>query len=77
LETTSSADAESELKKHIAVLEELAQGSAGKGEAWQRFGLLADAYLKLADLYASRMEDNLAAEYRRKAEDARAANPPP
>jgi len=76
-ETRSSADAESELKDRIAVLAELAQGSVGKSEAWQRYGLLADAYLEMADLYAGRNEDTLAAEYRQKAEKTRAAHPPP
>jgi hypothetical protein len=76
-EAASSADAESELTDRIATLEELARGSAGKSEAWQRYGLLADAYLELADLYAGRGEDALAAQYTEKAEHARAAHPPP
>jgi 4-amino-4-deoxy-L-arabinose transferase-like glycosyltransferase len=75
--TTSPTDAEVEFQDRIAVLEELAQNSAGKGEAWQRYGLLADAYLALADLYASRGEATLAAEYRQRAEETRAAAPPP
>jgi hypothetical protein len=72
----SPVDAEAELKDRIAVLEELAQNSAGEGEALRRYDLLADAYAKLADLYAGRNEDTLAAEYRQKAEETRAAHPP-
>jgi hypothetical protein len=75
--TMAPTDAEAELKDRIVVLEQLAQNSAGKGEAWQRHGLLADAYLALADLYAGRGQAALAAEYRQKAEETRAAAPPP
>jgi Dolichyl-phosphate-mannose-protein mannosyltransferase len=74
---TSSIGAEAELQDRIAVLEELAQNSAGKAEAWQRHGLLADDYLALADLYARQGEATLAAEYRQKSEETRAAAPPP
>jgi hypothetical protein len=73
----ASADAEANLQHRIAVLEDLAQRSAGKYEAWLRHDLLADAYLALGELYASHGEPTLAAEYKDKANEARAAAPPP
>lgn len=75
--TRASAGAESELKDRITTLEVLAQNSAGESEAAQRYGLLADAYVEMAGLYAGRHEDTLAAEYRHRAEQARAAHPAP
>lgn len=70
-------DAERPLKDRIAVLEDLAAVSAGKYEAWQRHSLLADAYETLSDLYEDHGDSTLAAEYQRKAEEARVAAPPP
>lgn len=70
-------DAEAGLKDRIAVLEDLAQKSSGKYEAWQRYGLLADACESLADLYDNRGESTLAIGYRNKAEETRAAFPRP
>jgi hypothetical protein len=73
----ASADTESTLKDRIAVLEELARNSAGEGEARMRYGLLADSYLEMADLYASRNEHTLSMEYRQMATTIRAAHPSP
>jgi hypothetical protein len=73
----ASTDAEANLQHRIAVLGDLAQRSAGKYEAWLRHDLLADAYLTLGELYASHGEPTLAAESRDKAEEVRAAAPPP
>ena len=73
----SSTGTEAELKDWITVLEDLAQNVTGKFETYERHRLLADAYQKLSDHYASQGESALAAEYRDKAEKARAAAPPP
>lgn len=73
-ETASSGDTDSELVERIAVLEELAQQSAAKNEERQRYGLLVEAYLELADLYTERHEDIVAADCRQKAEQVRAAH---
>lgn len=70
-------DAETNLQHRVSVLEDLAQRSAGKYEAWLRHDLLADAYLALGELYNSHGESALAAEYKDKAEEVRAAAPPP
>jgi hypothetical protein len=77
IETGSYTDAELELKERSATLEALAQDSVDRNELWQRYGLLADGYLELADLYAGRGEDALATRYRRQAEQVRAAHPRP
>jgi len=77
IETGSYTDAELELKECIATIEALAQDSVDRNEFWQRYGLLADGYLELADLYAGRGEDALATQYRRQAEQIRAAHPSP
>jgi len=69
------ADAEANFRDRIALLEELAQASVGKQEAWQRYSVLADAYQSLADLYAGQGKFNLAAEYQKRAEETRAAAP--
>lgn len=69
------ADAEANLRDRIALLEELAQASGGKQEAWQRYSVLADAYQSLADLYTGQGKFNLAAEYQKRAEETRAAAP--
>jgi len=71
-------DTEARLQDRIALLEELAQDNPGGQETkWQRHSVLADAYQSLGDLYGDRGETLLAAEYGRKAEEARAAAPPP
>jgi hypothetical protein len=70
-------DAEANLKDRIAVLEELVHGPAGKHGRWVRHSILADAYQSLGDLHASRGNSTLAAEYWYKAEETRAAAPPP
>jgi hypothetical protein len=74
---TAPADPEEVLQERIAILADLAAGSSGRYEAWQRYGLLADAYEVLAGLYAGLGEDALAETYRLKAEEARATAPPP
>jgi hypothetical protein len=71
------ADLEVVLQERIAVLADLATGSSGKYEAWQRYSLLADAYDALAELYSERGEDALAETYRSQAEEARATALPP
>jgi hypothetical protein len=76
-ETSSSGETESALKDQIAALEHLARDSAGASEAYQRYGLLADAYEQLADFYAARGEYSLAGTYNQKADEVRAANPLP
>jgi 4-amino-4-deoxy-L-arabinose transferase-like glycosyltransferase len=73
----ATTDAEANLKDRIAVLQELVQGPAGAYGRWVRYGILADAYQALGDLYASQGESSLAAEYWSKAEETRAAAPPP
>jgi hypothetical protein len=71
------AGAEAHLQERIAVLEQLAQVSADRQEAWLRHSVLADAYESLAGVYENRGELSLAAEARAKAEEARAAAPRP
>jgi hypothetical protein len=73
----SLTDAEVDLKDRIAVVEALVQGPAGQYGEWVRYGILADLYQALGDLYASQGEDTLAAESWDKAEAIRAAAPPP
>jgi hypothetical protein len=73
----SLTDAEADLKDRITVVEDLAQGPAGQYGEWVRYGILADLYQSLGDLYASQGEDTLAAESWDKAEAIRAAAPPP
>ncbi len=75
--TLAPTEPEADLQDRIAVLEDLAQNSAGKAEAWQRYGLLADAYQALGDLYAGRGDAARAAECRDKADRIRATAPPP
>jgi hypothetical protein len=71
------SDLEARLKERIPLLEELAESSSGKHEAWQRYSLVADDYEALAAFHASRGEHQLAGEYQEKAEEARAQAPPP
>jgi hypothetical protein len=75
--TLQPASAEEHLKDLIPVLEDLAQNSAGARPTQQRHEILASAYQTLADLYEGQGESTLAAEYRRKAEEARAEASPP
>jgi 4-amino-4-deoxy-L-arabinose transferase-like glycosyltransferase len=70
-------DLEAILKDRVILLTDLAQVSAGKQEAWLRYSALADAYDSLGELHSSRGESVLAAEYQRKADEARAAAPRP
>jgi 4-amino-4-deoxy-L-arabinose transferase-like glycosyltransferase len=77
LGSAALTDDEEALSDWIVVLEDLAAASAGRYEAWQRHDLLADAYERLSALYKERGEFTLAAEHQRKAEEARAAAPPP
>jgi hypothetical protein len=65
------------LLDRIALLEELAGISADSQEAWLRYEALAQAYESLAALYDSQGESTLAAEYRNRAEEARATAPRP
>jgi 4-amino-4-deoxy-L-arabinose transferase-like glycosyltransferase len=71
------ADAGVNLKDQILVLEDLVQGPAGAYGRWVRYGILADAYQALGDLYASQGNSTLAVENWHKAEQAREAAPPP
>ena len=66
-------DTEASLQEQIAVLEEMVQVSSGDSEARQRYSVLADVCGALAELYEGRGEASAAAEYRAKAEAARAA----
>jgi hypothetical protein len=70
-------DAEAILKDRIVVLEELVRVPAGKHGDWVRHGILADAYQALGVLYDQWGNAALAAEYSNKAEETRAAAPPP
>ena len=69
-------DPEASLQDRIELLDELAQ-SDDKGEAYQRHSALADAYQALSELYAGQGRSDLAAEYQKRAEETRAAAPPP
>ena len=71
------ADPEATLGDRIPLLEELAEGSSGRHEAWQRYGLLADDHDALAELLASRGLQELAEQHRRAADEARAQAPRP
>jgi hypothetical protein len=73
----AALDAEDRLKDRITALDELVQGPAGQHGKWVRYGILADAYQALGDLYADQGNDALATEYWSKAEETRAAAPPP
>jgi hypothetical protein len=75
--TLAAVDAEARLKDRILALEELVRGPAGKHGKWVRYGILADTYQALGDLYASQGEAALAAENWNKAEETRAQAPPP
>jgi hypothetical protein len=68
---------ESLLLDRIALLEELAGISADSQEAWLRYEVLAQAYESLAALYDSQGASTLAAEFRNRAEEARATAPRP
>ncbi len=72
-----AVDAETRLQDRILALQELVQGPAGKHGKWVRYGILADAYQALGDLYASQGDAALAAENWTKAEETRAEAPPP
>jgi hypothetical protein len=71
------ADAQTGLADRIGVLEDLAEHSTGKYEAWQRYGQVAEAYESLSQVYDRLGEATLAAESLRQAEKAREAGPPP
>lgn len=71
------ADREAMLQDRASILVDLAEVSADDQEAWLRYEALAETYDSLAVLYDDRGETALAAEYRRKAEEARAAAPRP
>ncbi len=70
-------DVESVLLDRGVLLEEMAGVSADEKEAWVRWNALADIYQALSELYAGRGEVALAAEYQRKAEEARTAGSTP
>ncbi|MFC2015682.1 glycosyltransferase family 39 protein [Chloroflexota bacterium] len=70
-------DTEPRLEDRISLLEEMAENSSGKHEAWQRYGLVADDYEALAVLHANRGEHGLADQYQKKAEETRSLAPPP
>lgn len=69
--------AEASLKDRIVVLEELVRVPAGKHGDWVRHGILADAYRALGALYDLQGNSVLATKYSNKAEETRAAAPPP
>ncbi len=73
----TTTDPEAILKDRVILLTELAQVSAGKQEAWLRYSALADAYDSLGELHSSRGDPILAAEYQRKADEARETAPRP
>ena len=73
----ATVDAEARLKDRVLALEELVRGPAGKHGKWVRYGILADAYQALGDLYASQGNATLATESWNKAEETRAEAPPP
>ena len=73
----AAIDAEARLKDRILALQALVLGPAGQHGKWVRYGILADAYQALGDLYASRGDAALAAESWNKAEETRAEAPPP
>jgi hypothetical protein len=70
-------DTEARLKDRVEVLEALVQSPAGPYGTWVRYNILADAYEALGELYTGRGDAALATDYRKKAEEARAAVPPP
>jgi len=71
------ADPEANLKDRIAFLEDIVQIPGDEKETSLRYNTLADVYQSLSDLHTSRGELALAAEYQRKADEARAAAPLP
>jgi uncharacterized membrane protein YhaH (DUF805 family) len=71
--TLTQQDEEAILKGRAAILEDLVQGAAGQAEERQRYGMLAEAYHSLANLYEGQGQAALAEEYRAKEEAARAA----
>ncbi len=73
----AAVDAEASLKDRVLALKELVQGPAGQHGNWVRYGILADAYQALGDLYASQGDAIQAAENWTKAEETRAEAPPP
>jgi hypothetical protein len=70
--TMIEADAETALQDRIDVLADLAQNSEGEYDTRQRYSLLADACQSLGDLYDEQSKPDLAAEFWKKAEEARA-----
>jgi hypothetical protein len=73
----AATDDEISLQDRIAVLEDLAAGPAGRHGKWVRHSVLADAYTALGDLYETWGDSTRASEYWSKAEETRAAAPPP
>jgi hypothetical protein len=73
----AALDSESRLKDRVVALEQLVQGPAGKHGRWVRYGILADTYQALGDLYADQGNTSLAEENWLKAEETRAKAPPP
>ena len=71
------SDPEAILKDRIAVLEEFAEASEYRHEAWQRYAVLAEAYQSLSDLYDEQGAAALAEEYQEKVRKAREAAPQP
>jgi len=68
---------EEQLLDRIVVLEDLAEASVGRQEAWLRYTALAEAHESLSELYAEQGQSTLAAEHCRLAEEIRATTPPP
>lgn len=65
-------DGEASLLDRCLLLKGMAGVAADEKEAWLRWNVLADTYQALSELYTGRGEAALAAEYQRKAEEARA-----
>jgi 4-amino-4-deoxy-L-arabinose transferase-like glycosyltransferase len=68
-------DRQAILTDRIAVLKDLAAVSVGQVGAWLPYGVLADAYDDLADLYVSQGKSTLANEARQQAIEARETAP--
>lgn len=73
----SLASPEAMLLDRASLLKRMAEVSEGRSEAWQRYGLLADAYQALSELYDSRGESGLAQEYQNRAQEAAETVPAP
>jgi hypothetical protein len=67
----TAGDAEATLLDRADLLQEMAETSKYKQEAWLRYNVLADTYEDLSDLYNKQGKTELALEYKHKADQAR------